>query len=61
MLMFDDPKVKPPTKEERTKAEIDRYEERFKNYSERKLQKIVEDENYADFAREAARNLLRRK
>ena len=46
---------------EPTLKRIQEYEITFKKYSEKKLQKVINDEGYNEDARQAARNMLRKK
>ena len=57
--VMDDRTVSPNS--EPTLTRVQEYEITFKKYSEKKLQKVINDDGYNEDARQAARNLLRRK
>jgi len=55
---MDDRTISPNS--EPTLTRVQEYEITFKKYSEKKLQKVINDEGYNEDARQAARNLLRK-
>ena len=56
---MDDRTISPNS--EPTLTRVQEYEITFKKYSEKKLYKVINDEGYNEDARQAARNLLRKK